>query len=44
MKPSRRIRKKTLQYSVFLKVLGIIEEEDYIRIKNRLFKEQMEWH
>ena len=34
MKPSIRIRKKILKYSVIFKVLGIIEQEDYNQMKN----------
>ena len=34
MKPSIRIRKKILKYSVIFKVFGIIEEEDYNQMKN----------
>ena len=42
MKPSIRIRKKILKYSVIFKVLGIIEEEDYNRIKNYFSSETNE--
>ena len=42
MKPSIRIRKKILKYSVIFKVLGIIEKEDYNRIKNYFSSETNE--
>ena len=34
MKPSIRIRKKILKYSVIFKALGIIEKEEYNQMKD----------